>query len=57
MKKTVWVVQNLDLGWDNVVALFNLEDYTFEQLNEVFPEESRYYIDTKQISVDAGEYK
>lgn len=50
MRKCVWVVINLDLGWDNVVGIYDMEDVTFEQLEEFFPEDERYYISDRQIS-------
>lgn len=37
MSKYFWVVQNLELGWDNVVALIPVEEATEEQLQKIFP--------------------
>ena len=37
--KTVIIVKDLELGWDNIVGVFNPEVYSIEELRIVFPED------------------
>lgn len=47
--KYVWVVQNAELGWDNVVAIIPVEDCEIEDLIKEF--KGDYYVfQTKQIN-------
>lgn len=57
MNKCVWVVINTELGWDNIVAVFDQEDVSFEQLLEIFPEGESYYIDDRVIEKDLEDYE
>lgn len=47
--KYVWVVQNLELGWDSVVAIIPVEDCEIEDLIKEFQGDT-YVFQTKQIN-------
>jgi hypothetical protein len=52
-KKTVYIVINPELGWDNVVGIFDPDHITREQLEAEFPEDD-YELDERTVytSVD-----
>ena len=48
MLKTVYVVTNSELGWDNVIAVFDADMFTKEEVQRTF--NSKYdYVDEKDI--------
>ena len=47
--KIVYVVTGFDLGWDNVVGVYDADKVSLEQLQELFPN-NEYYIDDKQVA-------
>lgn len=49
--RKVYVVTGFDLGWDNVVATFDPNKVTQEQIEKRFPEDN-YYIQLKDIETD-----
>lgn len=44
MEKTVYVVQYLELGWDNVIGVFDANEVSIEELQEVYS--GKYYVIT-----------
>lgn len=48
MTKKVFVVTDSDLGWDNVVGVFDASLFTREQLEKVFNSPSNY-VDERTI--------
>lgn len=49
MSKYFWIVQNVELGWDNVVAIIPVEDCEIEDLIEEFQGDT-YVFQTKKIN-------
>jgi hypothetical protein len=54
--KYVYVVTSRDLGWDNVVGVFDASTITLEELQAVF-REPPYYIDHRRVEVDFENYE
>lgn len=51
----VYVVVNFDLGWDNIVGVFDSTEVDYDELSERFPEKRNYYIHhvTVETNLDA----
>lgn len=55
--KKVYVVVNLELGWDNVVGVFSWDKFTEEELSECFPSDDDYVIFEKVVDEDLSDYE
>lgn len=54
----VVIVVGLDLGWDNIVAVFEEGKHPKEDLEKTFPQEDRYIIFYKDLEeYDLDEYR
>ena len=42
--KTVYVVQYLELGWDNVIGVFDADKVDLVDLDKIYPDEDKYII-------------
>lgn len=47
MSESVFIVICPELGWDNVVGVYDPDYVTFEELRDAFPEE--YYIEHREV--------
>ena len=52
----VFVVQMYELGWDNVIGVFDSFNLSLEDLRELFPEDE-YYIEERTLQSDLEYYK
>lgn len=55
--KKVYVVVNLELGWDNIVGVFSWDKFTKEELLERFPRDDKYVIFEKCVDEDLSDYE
>lgn len=55
MKKEVIIVRDLELGWDNIVGVFDPEVLSMESFKLEFPEED-YSIQKYEIQVGLDKY-
>lgn len=51
---TVYIVISAELGWDNIVGVFNPEHFTLEELEEKFPIKDHFFIHEKEVEHDTG---
>lgn len=56
MSKKVFVVTDSDLGWDNVVGVFDASLFTREQLEKVF-NSPRAYIDERTVKTNPEDWE
>lgn len=49
MTNEVYIVKNLELGWDDIVGAYDANKVTLEELLVAYPEESKYVIFTFSI--------
>lgn len=58
MASEVFVVTNVELGWDCIVGTFDADEFTREDLQERFPQTRGYVVhyDT-QIHKDLGDFE
>lgn len=42
----LYIVKNLELGWDDIIAVFDASKYSLEEIKEVFNGKQEIIIDT-----------
>ena len=52
MEKTVYVVQYLELGWDNVIGVFDADKVDISELRKMYSEDDDYVIDEHKVKID-----
>ena len=52
----VYIVINPELGWDNVVGVFDPSKVTKEELENAFPESKGYILEGKSVETSTEEY-
>lgn len=57
MSKYVHVVTNLELGWDNIVAVFDSDVVSFEELEKRFKRKDMYIIHCQKVETSLEEYE
>lgn len=53
----VYVVVNLELGWDNVVGVFDWDKFTEDEILERFPREQMYMFFEKDVEISLEMYE
>lgn len=53
----VYVVVNLELGWDNIVGVFDWNKFSTEELEERFPKDDSYCIFQRTVETDLDNYE
>lgn len=53
----VFVVTNIEFGWDCVVGVFNPENVTREELEEKFSLDAGFLIFEKEVELDLGNWE
>jgi hypothetical protein len=55
--KKVYVVTCSQLGWDNIVGVFDEDAVPYEVLQKHFPEDQYYYIDHRTVNTNLDDYE
>lgn len=53
----VYVVVGLELGWDNIVGVFNCNDIAKDELEERFPKKYKYHIFQQTVETNMDNYE
>lgn len=53
----VCVVVNLELGWDNIVGVFDPYEVSRTELEERFPKKNQYYVFHKVVETNLDDYE
>lgn len=54
--KKVWVVTGLELGWDCVVAVFDTDSMSIDEVLREFPEDS-YVVHERTVETSLNKWK
>lgn len=59
MASRVWVVTNVELGWDCIIGVFSADDLSREELEVRFPRSSAYVVHygPERVHTDLGEFE
>lgn len=49
-----WIVTNTDLGWDCIIGLFDVNEFSREELEERFPRRQAYVVHYSQYIVHSN---
>lgn len=53
----VYVVVNLELGWDNIVGVFEWSKFTEDEILERFPRDDMYVVFEKDVEENLSDYE
>lgn len=55
--ESVYIVIGLNLGWDNIIGVFNSELVSKEELDKIFGDRDEYYIAHYSVETNLYSFK